>query len=449
MKRFLLIIILFILCGTVSMAQSKQDEYNKLVDYVNCKYTVDYINGKKSEIKNKGYINDFEKYKKAFISNVNSYSDIYNGIDKTIQNSTPIYDALKKTAKGFPKAKELWQLIDDKKVNFNSDWTKEQMIDYLILLSDDLKISNQKIDFKLFLQATTKSLKKDLNKQIFDNLFESKKEIADETSATNKTDIKKVVTAPTTDLDSKFVEKALGTEQVKDNNRKERSHDINKGKSKLPFGNIIIVVLLAVLGYFVYNKRGSVKNLFNRFKSNSAKKEEPSDFDYQKKYKEIQLENLRLKKSFEQENAQLRTSNKQLEQRITELKRQRQQKTEPTKEQSQSLVIPVKKEEKQVKLDAIRLYADAIIDGEFHRIKEQPNEDTVFELILTPISRTASFQIYHESYRRVIKNPDFVDGCEKQKINPQPQNLEVENGEAAQDDFGKWKVTKKAIIKFE
>jgi len=96
--------------------------------------------------------------------------------------------------------------------------------------------------------------------------------------------------------------------------------------------------------------------------------------------------------------------------------------------------------------DSSTLYADSIIDNTFNRVVETPNEDTVYEITKTSI-RTATFRIYPDAYKRVIKNPDFIDGCDKQKINSIPQTLEIENGETTQDDFGKWQITKKAKIK--
>jgi LysM repeat protein len=93
------------------------------------------------------------------------------------------------------------------------------------------------------------------------------------------------------------------------------------------------------------------------------------------------------------------------------------------------------------------LYADSIVNNAFNRVVETPNEDTVYEITKTS-SRTATFRIYSDAYKRVIKNPDFIDGCEKQRINQTPSTLEIENGETVQDDFGKWQITKKAKIKF-
>jgi hypothetical protein len=94
-------------------------------------------------------------------------------------------------------------------------------------------------------------------------------------------------------------------------------------------------------------------------------------------------------------------------------------------------------------------YADSIIDGKFNRVTDQANDDTVFELQLPRAdSRNAEFTIYENAKRRALKNPDFIDGCEKQRINPNPVDLQVENGVATLQDNGKWQITQKAKVKF-
>jgi hypothetical protein len=106
-------------------------------------------------------------------------------------------------------------------------------------------------------------------------------------------------------------------------------------------------------------------------------------------------------------------------------------------------------EQKPVTPSSKMLYADSIIGGVFNKITDQPNVDTVFELLLkTPSDKIATFTVYSPAYRRVLRNADFVDGCDKQRINAQPQNLEIENGEATLQDSGKWLITKKAKVKF-
>lgn len=95
------------------------------------------------------------------------------------------------------------------------------------------------------------------------------------------------------------------------------------------------------------------------------------------------------------------------------------------------------------------LFADAIINERFNKVTEQPNDDTVFEIILnTPNSNSATFDVYKDAYRRVLNNPDFVDGCEKQKLSVSPVDLNIDKGSAVKSDNGKWQISKKMLIKF-
>jgi len=95
------------------------------------------------------------------------------------------------------------------------------------------------------------------------------------------------------------------------------------------------------------------------------------------------------------------------------------------------------------------LYADAIINGELNKVTEQPNDDTVYELFLKDqANKTAEVTIYSYAYRRVLETPDFIEGCEKQRINNPPNNLQVEKGDAQLQDNGKWQIIKKVSVKF-
>ena len=447
MKRGLIITFAVILCCTISVAQDSHVIYEKLVDYVNCKYAIAYIDMKKSEIKSSDYKKDFEKYKNAFNKNVKSFEDIYKGIDQKVQNSTTVYVALKNSAKGLSKSKALWQYVNKKKAQYNQDWTEEQMIDSLILLSNDVKVSGQKINFKSFLSDATNLLKADLIKHIPDNLINKKKEIADKKSDSKETEIKVVNAASTINIKSKVLEQDSGKNPEKNRNRGVRSQDTNTGDSQFPFVKIFFVIILAVLGYIGYKKRESIERLVKSFNSKSLSMEEFNEIDYQNKCKELQLEKRKLR-DFEQQNAQLSKKNKELQLRIKELEQQIQQKWEPRIVQKLHMIDVPGKEVKQINAENSRLFADAIIGGEFHRISEQPNEDTVYELQKLSSARISEFTVYLGSHKRVIDTPDFVDGCDKQRINAQPQEIQVEPGEAILDEYGKWKITKKANIKF-
>lgn len=95
------------------------------------------------------------------------------------------------------------------------------------------------------------------------------------------------------------------------------------------------------------------------------------------------------------------------------------------------------------------LYADAIVNDQFNRVTELPNEDTVYEInLLSVTDKNGSFTVYKDAYRRVLINPDFVDGCEKQKLSMSPTNLEVVEGKTQLNEYGKWMIVQKANVKF-
>lgn len=452
-KRGLLITFAVILCSMYSVAQDKRVIYEKLVDYVNCKYAIEYIDKKKSEISRPDYIKDFEKYKNAFNNNVKSFKDITNGIDKKVQNSTSVYDALKKSANGFPKAKALWKYVDQKKAQYSENWTEEQMIDLLILLTDDITVSGQKVNFKSFLSGASNSLKVNLIRQIPDVFLTTNEKIAEGKTEIKESNLNTADAVSKAKISNKVVKNDSVTNQEKGKNDNLRSRDTNKGDSKFPFGLIFFVVVIVLLGYFGYTKRESIEKLVQSFNSKSLSMEESKEIDDQNKYNELLLENKKLR-DYEQQNSKLLNKNKELQLKINELvkiielERQNLQKWEPIIVQKLPVIDAHGKEEKQIIAVNTRLYADAIIGGEFHRISEHPNEDTVYELLKLSSARIFEFTVYAGSHKRVIDTPDFVDGCEKQRINNQPQEIQVEPGEAILDEYGKWKVTKKANIKF-
>jgi len=446
-NRELLSTFAVILSNMCSAAQDKQVIYEKLVDYVNCKYAIAYIDMKKSEIKSTDYKKDYEKYKNAFNRNVKSFEDIYKGIDQKSQNSTSFYEALKKSANGFPKAKVLWQYVDKKKAQYSENWNEEEMIDFIILLTDDTKVSGQKFNFKSFLRDASNSLKVDLMSQIPDTFFTTNEKKAGGKTEITETDLKTVDAVSRAEIPNKVVKNDSVTNQEKGKNINLRSRETNKGEPKFPFGLIFFVVLVGLLGYFGLKKRDTLEKFVQSFSSKYFRMEEFNGIDYQNKYKELQLENRKIH-DFEQQITQLLNKNKELQLRIIELERENKQKRESFIVQKPPLIDIDIKEEEQIILQNAPLYADAIISGEFHRISEQPNQDTIYELQKISSSRIAKFSVFSGSHKRVLDTPDFVDGCDKQKININPTGLNVEPGEAILNEYGKWKVTKKANIKF-
>ena len=93
------------------------------------------------------------------------------------------------------------------------------------------------------------------------------------------------------------------------------------------------------------------------------------------------------------------------------------------------------------------LYAYAIVNGKFNRVKEQPDSaETNFELRLdSPTATSAKIYIYSGAERRILANPAFLEGCEKQILG----NSRVETthpGLATKEGEDNWVITKKPEV---
>lgn len=89
------------------------------------------------------------------------------------------------------------------------------------------------------------------------------------------------------------------------------------------------------------------------------------------------------------------------------------------------------------------LYADSIFDGKFNRVRDRVDDDTIFELKLShPNDTSATVVVYEPSYRRVIANPVFLEGCEKHVLGSANTSVDMlRNGIAVKDSEGRWRLT--------
>lgn len=92
------------------------------------------------------------------------------------------------------------------------------------------------------------------------------------------------------------------------------------------------------------------------------------------------------------------------------------------------------------------LYAETIIDDYFVKVSDTPTEDTVFVLNMID-ENEASFTIYTPAYQRVIANPAFLEGCDKQVLAVTMQ-IDIDSKGIARQDFsnGKWKIINKLNV---
>lgn len=92
------------------------------------------------------------------------------------------------------------------------------------------------------------------------------------------------------------------------------------------------------------------------------------------------------------------------------------------------------------------LYADAIIDGFFVKVRETPSEDSIFVLHIDG-KDSAVFDIYTNAYSKIVANPSYLEGCEKQILYDTRQIEIVSKGSAQQVGVnGKWKVLNKLNV---
>jgi len=429
-NKFLLAILCIILCGTVCVAQNtvSQAEYEKWVDYVNCKYIIAFVDKKITQ--KSGEIND--KYKKDYTNNESKLN--VNSFDEA-----PKYGEIKKVIGNFQKAKTLSEYINDKKSSLQQDWNKNQLINYLVDLPSE-QPSPDGNGFKGYLSNEANILKKDLQKQISDSLFVAKEK-------------QEKVEQPQKDIKQMVEQNTPETQQVIDNNTKTKTEQSARSGNSF-WAWFVWFCIIAVTFILIYRFRNEVKKwLKHKFGSQITNKNTlPEEKDEKTtSSKDLEIENKRLfqnLKQWENDNAKLNTENQQLKNKIIEF--QQQINELKNKEQLISEVFPKiesNKETQEIR-KSNKLYAANIIDGIFNKIAELPNDYSVFELTILS-QNIASFTVYRNAYDRVLVAPEFIEGCDKQMLSNSPSNLDIEAGEARfHIESEKWQVIKKAKIKF-
>lgn len=471
-KRTIFFFMTVFLCGVISFAQNKRAEYEKLVDYVNCYYAEKYISNKISEIKKEEDKKAFEKYKKVFKNSVKTYSDISIGIDSAVPNSTTIYNALKKFASYNTKSMKLWQFIDNKKDEYNDNWNKVEMIDYLVLLTDDMMISSQRINYKTYLKNSTIKLKKNLEDQISDNLFTSNTH--NQIDIQDGVDARNSKSANNSQIDNQGSTCSESQSDKQDNYSSEKEYtNRRKGStSKFPW---VWLFFLCIIGIGFWQRKrliplfssgiDLIKKQINNKDGENVERLNNSHINTENSTQEI----IKLNK----EISELKRVNMKLQNReitIDQLKEvvKKQIQTNPDFRRfvisllkdnnssnsseiikgSQSFIRDEKnisKEKEVIKENISVLYADSIIDGYFNQVKEIPDEDTIFELYIQN-EQTASFTISSIAFPRIIARPSFLDGCDKQVLN-NAQNVEIINkGTVQKQTDGKWKIINKLNV---
>ena len=197
------------------------------------------------------------------------------------------------------------------------------------------------------------------------------------------------------------------------------------------------------------------------------KRQEPSLQHDEYKKMQLQLE------KYKEDNLQLESKNRRLEQEKRELAQQNKSlfqeniglgdKIETLKAKSEHEVLvefpednqpvtpvphpsPAPEPISQPASSPAVFYAASIIDNTLMGISEEPTDDTVFRLTMTE-SDTATITIFPDAVQRIIANPAFLEGCDKQVLTNATAVTVEETGTAQKRaDNGKWEVRKKLKV---
>jgi Skp family chaperone for outer membrane proteins len=426
LKRTTIIFMAVILCGAVSFAQNiDKTVYIKLVDYVNCKYMVAYVDANLSKDEQQRALADkLKALKNCSLNNLQNIPDF-----------KIITQALRPDAEGSITPQARAAKINKLKNKSISDLNDDAIVELILSEFNDVTQDHR------LLWRCREGIKTDLEEYV-NNINSNGAE-----SITNERRIGE-------DIDNK--------------------HTASKSNGSWS-GWLLIIIIGAILSFLVYkypekffetakkiiehtikfirNVISSLKNAktsLDSKKSNANSDMEESEKELRSYVRKLEKENNKLV----QDNIAYEAKIKLYEQEIERYKqkiRAYEQKTideqmfevAGTAKNEQKVVIP--ETNKTTETSASVLYSDAIIDGYFNRLRGTPNEDSVFEL-RRQSAQTVSFTVYPGAYPRVIANPSFLEGCDKQVLN-NAQNVKIESeGSAQRGADGKWKIIKKLNV---
>jgi hypothetical protein len=200
-------------------------------------------------------------------------------------------------------------------------------------------------------------------------------------------------------------------------------------------------------GIFVWEKwlRGNFLHLLNR---NETKDNQDYIEELKNEKKELDNKIVELNgklHSLEKKKNELLDENIELGKRIERMQQSHKQQNDYPHQNAEKQTIINQPRIDNANTNDSMLYADSIIDGYFNRVKEAPDADTTFELHLQN-SHIASFVVYGSAVQRIIANPSFLEGCEKQVL-ANARSVKTESkGETQRGADGKWKIIRKLSV---
>lgn len=92
-----------------------------------------------------------------------------------------------------------------------------------------------------------------------------------------------------------------------------------------------------------------------------------------------------------------------------------------------------------------RYYAESIQDNRYVKVKETQTDDAIFEITVKPDKSAATVTVCKNAFRKVLANPSFLDGCDKQ-VSGNTTVIVEEEGTAERTDDNKWVIRKQIKV---
>jgi len=210
----------------------------------------------------------------------------------------------------------------------------------------------------------------------------------------------------------------------------------------------ILAIILSIICIVICNNRSCFRNRVIKELSDCDKSDELYECQASLVKKVLEQQKSKEKPSYTPTSYQLKSTDiDHIVRRILDRLPKEEIKEEKKVEQEIIPVVEPQKIDHEVQQPK-SLYADTIVDGRFNRVKEESDDDTIFELKLARSDdKRAVIIVYPPAYRRVIANNSFLEGCEKQLLG----NTEVtmlREGIAQKDESnGKWIITTTPEVK--
>lgn len=201
-------------------------------------------------------------------------------------------------------------------------------------------------------------------------------------------------------------------------------------------GVLLVISIIVLICLYSNNKKKGL--LIYNLKDTIRRSKEEDDYNGKNlRIKNLERENQKLKNRV----GELEDLYNKMQQNVKETHENTETKTEHSTNGASSNIKDDENTPKQ--RQTTRLYSDAIIDGYFNKVTEKATDDTIFELHVE--KNGANISVYSDAIRRIIANPSFLDGCDKQIIGNRIVEIK-EQGFAQRQMDGKWKVNKKLNV---